>query len=430
MNRKDDIELVLEHWLDDGPRHMPDRLFERTFERIDALPRRRLVDLGLRLPTMHLNVRIALVAALFAALAGAGLIALGGAAPAPRPSLTPTVPPVSVLQSLDGRWDSDGVRLIPNTGSSYGMDFTITPNRLDLDVYPYGLASSIAAAPDGSLHLDLLDPGAQSAGNKHWKCSTGDQGEYRIAVSADGNTLTLTPTHDPCLTRSAVLVGAWTRWPCAPTAPSCPSDLAPGRHVALHFEPFNTQAGVPSSGSLSYVVPAGWAVPYVVPSWPNEESYSLFQLERPVDDIAPINVVANTQPHTERQTGNNFSPRCTGDDTAVGDTPQQIGAWLQTIPGIVVTRPAPITVGGLTGVMLDVSAVPGYAVHCVSADAGDSVITFQGSMTVDPGTSHRYILLDTGSHATLLIEIWARSDTFDALIAEAMPVIQTFEFNR
>ena len=70
MTRNDDIERVLQQWFTEGPRHMSDRLFDGTFERIERLPKRRLAGLGMRLPAMNLNIRLAAAAAVVVALVG------------------------------------------------------------------------------------------------------------------------------------------------------------------------------------------------------------------------------------------------------------------------------------------------------------------------------------------------------------------------
>jgi hypothetical protein len=101
MTRNDDIERVLQQWFTEGPRHMSDRLFDGTLDRIDRLPRGRLADLQSRLPAMYLNVRLVAAAMVLVAVAGAGLVLLNrmpgvGSRPVPTPSPSATVDPSPV----------------------------------------------------------------------------------------------------------------------------------------------------------------------------------------------------------------------------------------------------------------------------------------------------------------------------------------------
>lgn len=91
MNRNDDIELVLEQWFTEGPRHMSDRLFDGTLDQIERLPRGRLADLQSRLPAMHVNLRLAAAAAVLIAVAGVSLAVINripgaGAPVSPSPT--------------------------------------------------------------------------------------------------------------------------------------------------------------------------------------------------------------------------------------------------------------------------------------------------------------------------------------------------------
>jgi hypothetical protein len=443
MNRNDDIERVLEHWLADGPVHMSDRLFNGTFERIDALPKRRLPSLGLRLPTMNLNLRVAAAtAAVVVGLAGVALVGWShfpnvGAAPTRSPAPSATMLPSAVMQSLNARWDSVGTR--PAPGAQYGAptEFEMTPGLAIVNGFKGSVASTVKAQSDGTLLFVVTEPQA-SLTNKHWTCATGDQGRYGVHLSDDRSTLTLTARDDACASRAAILPGDWTRSTCDLTAQGCITQLSPGRHDAIGFRPFG------GSGSASYAVPAGWAVTYLPPTWQNDTASSIFDLRRQSDGSSPISIWSNVVPTAWRPIANSSPPSCEDAAVGVAKTPQAVATWLATVPGVVASAPEPITIGGLAGVMVDLSLSPGWTMHCGSySTEGDPpssplydsepVVIFSlaagSTVTLDPGAQTRAIMLDANGQI-LLVVISDQSSAWDATLAETMPIASGLEFTR
>jgi hypothetical protein len=106
------------------------------------------------------------------------------------------------------------------------------------------------------------------------------------------------------------------------------------------------------------------------------------------------------------------------------------------VRGLNTTKAKSVVVGGLSGLTLDVSVAPTWTRKCpgqseptveLFADANGREHDFQ----VHGDVPMRLFLLDLGDGRTLLIDIFAKDKaTWDVLIPEAMPVIQTFQFNR
>ncbi len=68
----------------------------------------------------------------------------------------------------------------------------------------------------------------------------------------------------------------------------------------------------------------------------------------------------------------------------VGRTPAALAAWLRTIPGLSVSTPVPATIGGLSGVVVDLAVAPGATPQC-----GPGLYTFALSGSDDGGWSSR-----------------------------------------
>jgi hypothetical protein len=228
----------------------------------------------------------------------------------------------------------------------------------------------------------------------------------------------LTPLQDACGERAYRLSGAWGR--------SDIGTLVPGQHISHLFKPFGV------TGQLSYTVPEGWMVVADCPS--------CYALAKQDSDTSSINLDSAVLLVSHGKT-------CTDTGTAiVAGTPLAFAESLATVPGLVAGTPTPVTVGGLTGVMVDVSTLPGWSDLCSYSQGTDangspgpieystSVSTFTDAATgsefaVSPGGGARYVLLDHGVGQTLLIEISdAGATSWEAFLAEAMPVVNSFEF--
>ena len=222
--------------------------------------------------------------------------------------------------------------------------------------------------------------------------------------------------NDACTERATILAGDWIRTGLG--------DLAPGRHVALPFRPF----GDATTGQFSYSVSTGWAA--------TEEGPGDFSLRLPGADGPSIRLRSNVVPASSTpDTGCNDSP------ADIQRTPVASATWLATRPGLVATTPTSVAIGGLSGVAVDLSMnIASAPCPTLFMDRSPNPNTWI-EMTVDTGYSDegraRYVLLDRGDGQILLIAIEMgnaiqapNEATWDAAIADAMSVVETFEFTR
>jgi len=424
MTRDRDIERVLDRFYSDGPSEMPDRLCLGVIDRIEHVPQRRLARLETRFTGMSRNARLAAAAAVVAVV-GAGVLALQrqpsiGGTPSPTPLVTQSQSALLFpREALYATWFGQVVRPIVGT--------TVPPDRsgikIDGDtlVYYYStaapvLASSLSPASPTALQLVLSSDGLG--------CHQGDVGLYNYALSTSGQTLTLDAVSDTCSARSTALSGGWDRVGCAITNPNdaCLGNLDPGAHVSTLFTPFVPPASwAYDQGRFAYVVPAGWSNP-----GDGFSGYTLAKVGGTANEA--INAFSDIQAHSQ----DTSCPQLP--EPGIGRTARALATWLATLPGLVTTTPASVTVGGLSGFQVDISVAPGWTHGC---GGGPVVSTFTDSDTANQGfdwnvgfMAHaRYMLLDLGDGRAMLVSIEADNQAaWTALVAEATPIIATFQF--
>jgi hypothetical protein len=243
MTASTDFDRVVASWLEaSGPIDPPPALLERGIADARRVQQRRGFAATLagprpwpptrvaRLRHVPVPMRIALLAVLL--LAALGAAGLAGSwldeQSLPAPSVVPSVAPSAVeppaasvpVSPAAGAGAPEGVRGTwsgANTGvpELNAADPTVSL-LIDLEgtkawVAALGLgqvgslrwASSVDTPAPGELRLTSIQDGHG--------CRTGDEGRYRMALSADGGTLTLEAISDACAARAAALAQAWTR---------------------------------------------------------------------------------------------------------------------------------------------------------------------------------------------------------------------------
>lgn len=426
MTRDQDIERVLDRFYAEGPSEMPDRVFLGVFDRIERVPQRRLALQMTRFATMNSNLRLAAAAAIVVAVVGAGAYMLTrnpgvGVGPSPSPVLTTAPSPIDapLPAALQHYWIGE-TRSVP----------AIVPAPVFSGVV---LTSSTLRFDDGGSVQDSLLSNAYGAGidrvrfvtiNPGAGCTAGDEGTYAFVLSPGGGYLTLTVDRDACTARSQAISGDWVRSDCPDKQNTCLGDLEAGDHVSSQFTPFIRFAEwTYKYGRFGYTVPDGWTTPeegktfYVLAKQATGEDDAIWLLS---DIVAHAQDVACPEG---------------GAEAGIGRTASALSAWLATLPGLTATPPQPASVGGLSGFTLDVSVAGSWKRSC-PGDTTPTVALFADA--AGPGHDFklqgngqmRLLLLDLGDGRTLLIDVWALDKaTFDVLVAEAMPVVNSFQFN-
>ena len=218
MNERTNIDRLLATWFDEGPAVLPDRVAVVVADRIGRQPQRRAWRLDRR-PKVNLLLKVVLAAALGAAMLGGAVLIAGtrndGPSPTPAPTASaspaspaPTFAVAPLPTTMIGNW-------VANIGEIAGLGNTdprirlVTANdgsALWLLTNKFGntaMRTVPTAVGDGELHVASEEAGIG--------CAIGDEGSYRVSVSADGLQITFDTIDDICTTRAAVLARTWVR---------------------------------------------------------------------------------------------------------------------------------------------------------------------------------------------------------------------------
>ena len=427
MTRERDIERVLDAWFEPGPSEMPDRLFDDVLARVDRLPQRRALP-TLRFPAMNSRIRWLALAAAALVVAVAGLALINrpnnsdvGASPTPSGEPSPT-PLAAIPAELQKLWIGE-TRQVPGLDPAAERSLmNLRTSRLAFDVGTSTiLGSSVSLDAPGQIRF--VETFA-SAG-----CNPDDQGVYTYELSAGGGTLTLAVTTDACAAREAAISGDWARSACPDVNSLCLGDLEAGAHVSVTFNPFvHVTDWVYDYGRFSYVVPDGWSN-----TVDGRNGYILAEQGAP--DSAAIYLFATAYPKAQMAD-------CSGSiDSSVGRSASAFASWLATLPGLVATDPAPVTVGGLSGMTLDLSVDPAWTGTCPFGGGepkpfvnmltnGETAEADNFDWGLVAGAGMRLFLLDLPDGRTMLIDVEAQTQAdWSALVTAAAPVIDTFQFN-
>jgi hypothetical protein len=280
------------------------------------------------------------------------------------------------------------------------------------------MRSSAAAMGSGQLQVVSVEG---TAG-----CEIGDEGRYAYTLSPGGSLMTITLGSDPCPARAAAMVGEFQRSDCRNADNFCLGNLEAGSYSSQYVEPRPAGEWEARFGALTYTVPEGWAASADFP-----ELYQLMtQSEYATDEgdcgdcDASINVWVNPLP---------AAPNCSENSAAgYGTSAADLRTWIADQPGLVSGPQHDVTIGSLSAFYFDIELAPGWTATC-----GDPANPFIGApiffngyhLAIGVGDRQRFVLLDLGDGNTVAINIDPRDATsFDAFVAEAMPIVETFEF--
>lgn len=435
MKRPGDIDGVLEAWFLDGPSEMPERLFEAVFDQVERVPQRRLARLQLRFADMTTTARLLAAGAAAVLVFGIGFFALGrgpdgpGVSPSPSALATESPGPSTLLGS-----DLPSSLLHPYIGPLRAVDGIPQGDVSQLAftfrsfVYHNGtdefMRSTVRIDGDEFVVLSLIaSPG----------CEEGDEGRYPFAMSPGESILTIEPGTDDCAPRSAAMPGTWQRSQCLNPTNWCLGVVEAGTYSSQDFVP--AVPAVPSGetfqadyGALAYTVPSGWANSADVPSIyeiMRGSSYVAGGLNE--GEIGPdvISLLA-------RASAAKLHAGCPEEAApGVGTDRAALAAWILAHPGLVVTEQPAVTIDGLQASVLDLAVADGWTETCDTVKPFVAAPVFVGDYhwAVGKGDRMRVILFDLPAGTTVAITIDPEDPaTFDALVAETMPIIETFDF--
>jgi hypothetical protein len=213
----------------------------------------------------------------------------------------------------------------------------------------------------------------------------------------------------------------------SPSATAAPSALArwPTWYPSEAVRDANG-AGILSAGShatqvfapgFTYTVPAGWVNAYDEPDY-----FTLFP-DSPGNAarFASSDELAN---HVFMGLHPNPWFTCESAESNGGSTAAEMVAAMTANEVMAVSGLIDVEIGGLTGKQFDVRRSPDWTGTC----PGDSALP----SGLDPeGERQRGIMLDVPGRGVLVIFIYSWSSAeHDAFVAEAMPIVESFEFDQ
>ncbi len=208
------------------------------------------------------------------------------------------------------------------------------------------------------------------------------------------------------LVAAAVLAGCGA---ATTPAPSGPAALPAGTYTSRAFQP-----------PVTYTLPGGW--------WNPSDTVGYLVLQPVANDLIGIHLFRDPQPASQ-------DPACpTSAEPGVGATSVALATWIRGLPGLAVSAPRIVTLGGLRGTELDVSIAPGRTTSCPFANGLPTVPLFVGDggqlRWVIAGSERlRLSLLDVPGGGTVVVDIDAFDGSlWDQLLGAAAPIVQSFAF--
>lgn len=199
-----------------------------------------------------------------------------------------------------------------------------------------------------------------------------------------------------------------------PAASAAPSAAA---RPALPAGTYTSSAFTPA---VTFTVPDGWEKV--------ADSAAYLQLSPAGSDIAGIYLFRNPVAASQ-------DPTCPDQpEPGVGATSSELVKWIRERPGLTVSNPAMVNVGGLPGVSIDVGIKEGWTQSCSFANGSPTVPLFNGGAAgyhwvVYGDERMRLYLLDLPGGGTAVVNVNTVDGTLiDQLIADALPIVKGMSF--
>ena len=203
--------------------------------------------------------------------------------------------------------------------------------------------------------------------------------------------------------------------PCLLSDSCASGELTPGQHESTAFGTFGGKRH-----TLTFTVPDGWAnvydtdIEYMLRPRLDSQGNPLHVLTSPV-------IVDQQEPCTK-------TPKA-----GVGESPDDLVAYIASHPGLEVGTPQSISINGMSGQYIDVLGMkPDWTGTCTRYTDGQTVVLL---MQREPGPflwwmdsteQTRFVFLDAGEGLTIGVVIDARiQELFQQLVDDQMRVVQT-----
>jgi hypothetical protein len=365
-----------------------------------------------------------------------GEATIGAASPSPRPSTTVASPsPIAeagIPTELQYRWigeprEVSGRGMSSRTGLNFSGDgfYVSGTNYVTSGLMP----SNASLTAPGEITLVTPDAG-------DGLCTGGDTGVYAYVLSPGGTMLTVSERSETCTPRAAAVTGDWFRVACKSVENACWGELEagtyPSQYVAPKLDP--GEAWEVPFGALTFTVPDGWSNSE---DWPDRfvltptAEYAQWTPDgQPDGDYHGIYLYGQPAALTQIASCANV------EQTDVARTPAGLAAWIVSQQSVEATEPTPITIDGHAGLWLDARIADDWTGRCPDTTVPTAVLLTKASGGPDgwswgmSGAERvRFILLDLGDGDTVMFAIDSTDpDRFDDLVAQAMPIIESFRF--
>jgi hypothetical protein len=218
------------------------------------------------------------------------------------------------------------------------------------------------------------------------------------------------------LLAALVVLAATVLAACGGSAAATPAPSASGGTVL----PAGTYSSLAFTPTVTYTVPDGWES--------MTDSAAFLQLRPFGSDVATLNVFSKPAAAVQ-------DAACTtAADTTVGTTSSDLVKWITGLPGLTVSTPAMVTIGGLPGQMVDIGIKDGWNQSCPFASGLPTVPLLDGGSAgyhwvVYGDERLRLYLLDLPGGGTVGIAVdTVDGSVVDQLMSQATPIVKSMQF--
>jgi hypothetical protein len=264
------------------------------------------------------------------------------------------------------------------------------------------------------------------------RCAVGDVGLYAWSMSEGETFLTIESGTDDCSARADSVPGTYERSDCWTPDDWCLGVLEAATYRSQFIEPRFSGEWKERHGALTYTVPEGWAS---YGDWPF--TYGL--TPRSEYERRPTDPNCFDCPGDRNTIGVLVNPEAAAEDCSqavvagIGSGRDDLVDWLVRHPGLVTGEPERWTIGGFEAVTLVIEGSSEWTGTCDAASPFIAVPIFyrEGGYhtSLAPGSRNQVTLIDLGDGNTVAVVVDSGIESaFEAFVAEARPIIESFEF--